>query len=86
MHHLSWNETAVLYLMDRLQRLNSGGKLKIILINKLTFSWTVFCRGTFIEFRNGMLNVSPIGRSCTQEERKEFYELDQVKHTVMSQT
>ncbi|XP_019939230.1 phosphomannomutase 2 isoform X1 [Paralichthys olivaceus] len=36
-------------------------------------------RGTFIEFRNGMLNVSPIGRSCTQEERKEFYELDQTE-------
>lgn len=35
-------------------------------------------RGTFIEFRNGMLNVSPIGRSCTQEERKEFFELDKV--------
>ncbi|XP_070835409.1 phosphomannomutase 2 isoform X2 [Chaetodon trifascialis] len=34
-------------------------------------------RGTFVEFRNGMLNISPIGRSCTQEERKEFYELDQ---------
>uniref|UniRef100_A0A1A8PJ38 Phosphomannomutase n=2 Tax=Nothobranchius TaxID=28779 RepID=A0A1A8PJ38_9TELE len=34
-------------------------------------------RGTFIEFRNGMLNISPIGRSCTQEERREFYELDQ---------
>ncbi|XP_006009321.1 phosphomannomutase 2 [Latimeria chalumnae] len=34
-------------------------------------------RGTFIEFRNGMLNVSPIGRSCTQQERIEFYELDQ---------
>ncbi|XP_014871642.1 phosphomannomutase 2 [Poecilia latipinna] len=34
-------------------------------------------RGTFIEFRNGMLNVSPIGRSCSQEERQEFYELDQ---------
>ncbi|XP_061849923.1 phosphomannomutase 2 isoform X2 [Colius striatus] len=33
-------------------------------------------RGTFIEFRNGMLNVSPIGRSCSQEERVEFYELD----------
>lgn len=33
-------------------------------------------RGTFIEFRNGMLNVSPIGRSCTQEERQEFFELD----------
>ncbi|TNN80679.1 Phosphomannomutase 2 [Liparis tanakae] len=33
-------------------------------------------RGTFIEFRSGMLNISPIGRSCTQEERNEFYELD----------
>ncbi|GBF92129.1 phosphomannomutase A1 [Raphidocelis subcapitata] len=29
-------------------------------------------RGTFIEFRNGMLNVSPIGRNCSQEERDEF--------------
>ncbi|KAG6493609.1 hypothetical protein ZIOFF_048601 [Zingiber officinale] len=28
--------------------------------------------GTFIEFRNGMLNVSPIGRNCSQEERDEF--------------
>ncbi|XP_066489674.1 phosphomannomutase 1 [Tiliqua scincoides] len=33
-------------------------------------------RGTFIEFRNGMLNVSPVGRSCTLEERIEFSELD----------
>ncbi|XP_008989117.1 phosphomannomutase 1 isoform X2 [Callithrix jacchus] len=33
-------------------------------------------RGTFIEFRNGMLNISPIGRSCTLEERIEFSELD----------
>ncbi|KAM8934187.1 phosphomannomutase 2 [Pelodytes ibericus] len=37
-------------------------------------------RGTFIEFRNGMLNVSPIGRNCTQEERIEFYELDKREH------
>jgi len=34
-------------------------------------------RGTFIEFRNGMLNVSPIGRNCTQEEREEFWRFDQ---------
>ncbi|XP_078123164.1 phosphomannomutase 2 isoform X2 [Sander vitreus] len=40
-------------------------------------------RGTFIEFRNGMLNISPIGRSCTQEERKEFYELDQEGKSVL---
>jgi len=29
-------------------------------------------RGTFIEFRNGMLNVSPIVRNCSQEERDDF--------------
>ncbi|TWW69506.1 Phosphomannomutase 1 [Takifugu flavidus] len=33
-------------------------------------------RGTFIEFRNGMLNISPIGRNCTKEERMEFSEID----------
>merc|ERR1719482_1501197 len=33
-------------------------------------------RGTFIEFRNGMLNVSPIGRNCSQDERDEFEKLD----------
>uniref|UniRef100_A0A3Q2UUD9 Phosphomannomutase n=1 Tax=Haplochromis burtoni TaxID=8153 RepID=A0A3Q2UUD9_HAPBU len=44
-------------------------------------------RGTFVEFRNGMLNVSPIGRSCTQEERIEFYELDKkekIRETFVS--
>ena len=34
-------------------------------------------RGTFIEFRNGMLNVSPIGRNCSQEERDEFEKYDE---------
>uniref|UniRef100_A0A061R7Q3 Phosphomannomutase n=1 Tax=Tetraselmis sp. GSL018 TaxID=582737 RepID=A0A061R7Q3_9CHLO len=33
-------------------------------------------RGTFIEFRKGMLNVSPIGRNCSQEERDEFERFD----------
>jgi phosphomannomutase len=33
-------------------------------------------RGTFIEYRTGMLNVSPIGRNCSQEERDEFGEYD----------
>lgn len=31
-------------------------------------------RGTFIEFRTGMINVSPIGRNATVEERNEFEE------------
>lgn len=35
-------------------------------------------RGTFIEYRQGMLNVSPIGRNCSQEERIEFYEYDKI--------
>lgn len=34
-------------------------------------------RGTFIEFRNGMLNVSPIGRNCSQEERDDFEKFDE---------
>lgn len=29
-------------------------------------------RGNFIEFRTGMINVCPVGRSCSQEERNEF--------------
>eukprot|EP00484_Ammonia_sp_Unknown_P020030 CAMPEP_0197031356 /NCGR_PEP_ID=MMETSP1384-20130603/10379_1 /TAXON_ID=29189 /ORGANISM="Ammonia sp." /LENGTH=262 /DNA_ID=CAMNT_0042460873 /DNA_START=139 /DNA_END=927 /DNA_ORIENTATION=- len=33
-------------------------------------------RGTFVEFRNGMINVSPVGRDCSQEERIEFFEFD----------
>lgn len=44
-------------------------------------------RGTFIEFRNGMLNVSPIGRSCSQQERQEFFELDKkekIRETFVS--
>jgi phosphomannomutase len=33
-------------------------------------------RGTFVEFRNGMLNVSPIGRNCSREERNAFEAFD----------
>jgi phosphomannomutase len=33
-------------------------------------------RGTFVEFRNGMINLSPIGRSCSQAEREEFSAFD----------
>ena len=35
-------------------------------------------RGNFIEFRTGMINVSPIGRSCSQAEREQFAEYDKV--------
>jgi phosphomannomutase len=33
-------------------------------------------RGTFVEFRNGMINISPIGRNCSQEERDTFEKYD----------
>ena len=33
-------------------------------------------RGTFIEYRTGMMNVSPIGRNCSREERDEFERFD----------
>ena len=29
-------------------------------------------RGTFVEFRNGMVNISPVGRAASVEERDEF--------------
>merc|ERR1719510_2931668 len=34
-------------------------------------------RGTFIEWREGMLNVSPVGRACSYEERLQFNEFDE---------
>lgn len=33
-------------------------------------------RGTFIEFRNGMINVSPVGRNASTQERNEFEAFD----------
>jgi len=36
-------------------------------------------RGTFVEFRNGMINVSPIGRNATIQERLDFEAYDKVQ-------
>jgi phosphomannomutase len=36
-------------------------------------------RGTFIEFRNGVINVCPPGRSCNQLERSQFIKHDKVR-------
>ena len=40
-------------------------------------------RGTFVEYRNGMINVSPIGRNCSQSERDEFEEYDKVQTIIL---
>ncbi|WVR03670.1 hypothetical protein IAU60_000665 [Kwoniella sp. DSM 27419] len=37
-------------------------------------------RGTFIEFRNGMVNVSPIGRNASLSERLDFEKYDNEHH------
>jgi phosphomannomutase len=33
-------------------------------------------RGTFVEFRNGMINVSPVGRNASTQERNDFEAFD----------
>merc|ERR1719173_242924 len=38
-------------------------------------------RGTFIEWRTGMLNISPVGRACSQKEREEFLRFD-LEHKI----
>merc|ERR1719244_310368 len=34
-------------------------------------------RGTFVEFRTGLINLCPVGRSCSYEERQEFARYDE---------
>ncbi|KAK2154420.1 hypothetical protein LSH36_269g08044 [Paralvinella palmiformis] len=37
-------------------------------------------RGTFVEFRSGLINVCPVGRSCSQAEREQFAAFDKEHH------
>jgi phosphomannomutase len=37
--------------------------------------------GTFIEFRNGMINVSPVGRAASKDERDEYEAWDKKTNT-----
>lgn len=41
-------------------------------------------RGTFVEFRTGMLNISPIGRNCSRSERNDFEKYD-FEHGIRNQ-
>mmetsp|Transcript_120574 Transcript_120574/g.240083 ORF Transcript_120574/g.240083 Transcript_120574/m.240083 type:complete len:253 (+) Transcript_120574:72-830(+) len=40
-------------------------------------------RGTFIEYRAGMMNISPIGRNCSRSERNDFEAYDK-EHGIRS--
>ena len=37
-------------------------------------------RGTFVEFRSGLINICPVGRSCSQAERDQFSAFDKEHH------
>ena len=49
-----------------------------ICLNCLAKSESTCKRGNFIELRNGMINISPIGRGCSQEERDYFFKKDKI--------
>ncbi|XP_013169199.1 PREDICTED: phosphomannomutase 2 [Papilio xuthus] len=38
-------------------------------------------RGNFVEFRSSMINICPVGRSCSQTERDEFSQFD-MQHKI----
>ncbi|CAD6589697.1 MAG: Phosphomannomutase [Tremellales sp. Tagirdzhanova-0007] len=43
-------------------------------------------RGTFIEFRTGMINVSPVGRNASNAERNQFEQYDNVRKRTFRRT
>lgn len=59
-----------------------------ICLRVLSYTYVPVKRGQFIELRNGMINISPIGRSCSQKERDEFEAWDKihkVRETIICQ-
>lgn len=50
------------------------------------FQNNVFHRGTFVEFRSGLINISPIGRNCSKEERDDFEKYDKVSYNIQKGT
>ena len=48
----------------------------------ITLFCSIYFRGTFVEFRKGLINICPVGRSCTQAERDQFAVYDQVMNSI----
>ena len=71
---------------ELLGKINESELQKVINFILKTLSKIIlpFKRGTFIEFRTGLINVSPLGRNCTLEERKLFEEFDKEKNVLSS--
>lgn len=63
---------------------NHYQRLINVCLQVLSNTITPVKRGNFIELRNGMINISPIGRSCSQKERDEFDAWDK-QHKIREQ-
>lgn len=63
-----------------IEHIGEGGYQNLINIclRVLSHTYVPVKRGQFIELRNGMINISPIGRSCNQKERDDFEAWDKI--------
>ncbi len=80
---LTHSNSMVQFLGEKVYQKIVNGFLKILSTIELDVK-----RGTFLELRTGMLNVCPIGRSCTQKERDNFEQFDKmfkVRETIVRQ-
>ena len=68
------NKTSLIHYLGE----NNYQKLINVCLHVLSNTTIPVKRGNFIELRNGMINISPIGRSCSQKERDEFDSWDKI--------
>jgi len=87
---VSYYGDALINKTSLIDHIGEGGyqKLVNICMRILSYTYVPVKRGQFIELRNGMINISPIGRSCSQKERDDFEAWDKiykVRETIISQ-
>ena len=77
---VSYYEEQLINKTSLIEHLGEDNYQKLINVSLRILSNTMIPvkRGNFIELRNGMINISPIGRSCSQKERDEFDSWDKI--------
>lgn len=68
-----------LFHSNNIKKILSEEQIQFIINKVLLYIIAIelpFKRGHFIDFRDSMLYITPIGRNCTLEERKQFVEFD----------
>lgn len=88
-----FTENGLVYIDDK-KNLNKANKISDYLGYDKLKEFVNFClryiadldipvkTGTFVELRTGLINVSPIGRNCSQEERNNFAEYNKEHHVL----